>query len=145
MTTAFPQTAHANLYNEAYLPMPQSSSAAARVGRLRAIAASHHSVGHGLRGMLLARVLFDAEALNPEQEEFSVFEQVLAEGQHAGILWTMDGPAIARALIAATSALLTPDPMRRANYADWLRTATQVVDLLLQGLMRTSLPNFSAA
>jgi hypothetical protein len=129
MTTSLLETAQSNLYNHGYLPIPLSS-AAARVDQLRAIAASDYSVSHRLREMLLTRIRFDAEISASPQEETSVFEQVLAEGQRVGTLWAMDSPATATALIAATNAL-SPNG-----------TATQVVDLLLQGLVRTSLPNW---
>ena len=126
MTLDFLHTAHTDLYNNAYLPLTRSS-AAARVDQLRAIAASDYSVSHRLREMLLTRILCGAcvEAL---PEEIPVFEQLLCEGQRMGTLWTMNSAAVARALVAATNGLSPSD------------TATQVVDLLLQGLVRTSLP-----
>ena len=142
MTTSLLERAHTNLYNNGYLPITMPS-AAARVDRLRAIAASDYSVSHRLREMLLTRIMFDAAPLRSVHDEISAFEQVLAEGQRAGALWVMDDTAIAKALIAATDALL---PLDAASRAEWLRTATQVVDLLLQGLVRTSLPlSLSAA
>jgi hypothetical protein len=141
MTTSFVETAHANLYNNGYLPI-LPSSAAARVERLRTIAASNYSVGHRLREMLLTRILFDqsVQLLRPAYEEILVFEQVLAEGENSGTLWVMDGALIAKALIAATNTLLPPDSGRHPGYGERLRIATQVIDLLLQGLVRTSLP-----
>jgi len=124
MTLGFLQTAPTDLYNTSYLPIAPSS-ALVRVDRLRAIASSNYSVSHRLREMLLTRVLLDGRDRAPE--ELFVIEQVLAEGQRIGTLWSMDVPAVAIALIAATNEL--PHDV-----------ATQVVDLLLQGLVRTSLP-----
>ena len=126
MTIHFLETAPTDLYNNAAFPIALPSTVA-RVDRLLAIASSDYSVSHRLREMLLARILFDCNT-EPLSEEISVFEQVLNEGQRMGTLWTMNSLAIARALIAATSAL-SPSA-----------TATQVVDLLLQGLVRTRLP-----
>src|SRR5579862_1647112 len=126
MTLDFLHTAHTDLYNNAYLPLTQSS-AAARVDQLRAIAASDYSVSHRLREMLLTRISYGRGA-EPFMEEIAVFEHLLGEGQCLGTLWTMNSAAVARALIAATNGLSPSD------------TATQVVDLLLQGLVRTSLP-----
>ena len=141
MTTSFLETAHANLYNNGYLPI-LPAPAAARVERLRTIAASNYSVAHRLREMLLTRILFDqsVQLLRPADEEIFVFEQVLAEGEKSGTLWVMDGALIANALIAATNTLLPPDSGRHPSYGERLRIATQVIDLLLQGLVRTSLP-----
>ena len=141
MTTGVLESAHTDLYNNGHVPISMPL-AAARVDRLRAIAASDYSVGHRLREMLLTRVMFDTAPLRCVHEEISVFEQVLAEGQRIGTLWVMDSLSIARALIAATNALL---PLDSASRSEWLKTATQVVDLLLQGLVRTSLPEFDGA
>jgi hypothetical protein len=130
MTTSFHPITHAQLYDQSYEPITMPF-AARRVDRLRAIAASDYSVSHRLREMLLARISFDAALLgSANREELSIFEQVLAEGQRVGALWMMDDAAIARALLAATNGLVSSDVV----------TATQVVDLLLQGLVRTTLP-----
>ena len=130
MTTSFLPTTHAQLYNNSYVAVTMPVIAA-RLDRLRAIAASDFSVSHRLREMLLIRIrCYGAFSISGDFEEASIFEQVLLEGHRVGVLWMMDESATAKALIAATDGLASSG----------IATATQVVDLLLQGLVRTSLP-----
>ncbi len=126
MTIHFLETVPTDLYNNAAFPIALPSTVAT-VDRLRAIAASDYSVSHRLREMLLTRILFDCNT-EPLSAEISVFEQVLNEGQRMGTLWTMNSLAIARR------------SHRRHQRAFPERHGHQVVDLLLQGLVRTRLP-----
>jgi AcrR family transcriptional regulator len=135
------------------------------IALLNGIALSREPVPARVREILLTRVLFRFDVLRPwrahleemrepvllamrrrepvyVEKEASILERLLSEGQRTGLLLWADPEPMARTLLIATSALLPGEATISCmpSGRELSRTAGQLIDIVLDGALRSNWP-----